>query len=154
MCIVTFKAHLRELGCLLPRIIVGLLAASECTQLLAFGDANLMGARNIDYDGLDEERIILRGQVIDRDAENHQLSNLLLLNCLSPRRSSCPDSLPPIASIPSSSISSSPSSSSSVRHRLQVRLCRALHTHTKTVNAGPALTCKRGCRLDTVSSVL
>jgi hypothetical protein len=58
---------------------------------------------------------------------------------------------PPITSIPSPSISSS---SSSVRHHLQVRLCRALHNHTKTVNAGPALTCKRGCKLGTVSSGL
>jgi hypothetical protein len=41
MRIVTFKAHLREPGCLLPKIIVGLIHAFECTQLLAFGDAKL-----------------------------------------------------------------------------------------------------------------
>jgi hypothetical protein len=35
-----------------------------------------------------------------------------------------------------------------------VRPCRALHNHTKTANAGPALTCKGGCKLGTVSSVL
>jgi hypothetical protein len=104
---------------------------------------------------LSVQRCSYFGQVTDRDAENHQLSKYLpLLDCLSPLRSSCPDSLPPITSIPLSSISPSPSSLSSVRHRLQVRPCWALHNHTKTVNAGPALTCKRGCKLGTVSSGL
>jgi hypothetical protein len=74
MRIVTFKIHVREPGCLLLEIIVGLLFASECTRLLAFGDAKLMETWDIDRGGLGKERTIPREYVADRDAGNHQLS--------------------------------------------------------------------------------
>jgi hypothetical protein len=54
---VTFQNAPRKPGCLLPRIIAGLVFASEGTQLLAIGDAQLMEAWNINRGLLDEETI-------------------------------------------------------------------------------------------------
>jgi hypothetical protein len=55
--IVTFKNAPRKPGCLLPRIIAGLVFASEGTQFLAIGNVKLMEVWNINRGPLDEETI-------------------------------------------------------------------------------------------------
>jgi hypothetical protein len=49
-------------GCLLPRIIISLVFASEGTQCLAIGDAKLIEAWNIGHGSLDEGRITKGGR--------------------------------------------------------------------------------------------
>jgi hypothetical protein len=101
------------------------LVASECTQLLAFGDANPW---NVDHSGLNEERITLRGQVTER--EDYQLSKyLLLFDCIY-------HPVVQVVQTRSLRLRASPHHVSllplsSVRHCLQVLPCRALHNRNE-----------------------